>query len=68
MKKSLLTEIFFFFFNLYQDSLLVAMTLKAIGIVIVIFFFPKVSDSETQPIKQVELSRSGQVEVGAKHS
>lgn len=40
MKKSLLTEIYIFFY-LYQDSLLVAMTLKAIGIVIVIFFFPQ---------------------------
>ena len=70
MKKSLLTDIFFFFFFfLYQDSLLVAMALQAIGIVIVIFFSPpKAPDSETQPIKQVKLSRSGQVRVGAKHS
>ena len=44
------------------------MTLKAIGIVIVIFFFPKASDSETQTIIQVKLSRSGQVRVRAKHS
>ena len=33
-----------------------------------VLFSPKASDSETQPIKQAKLSRSGQVRVGTKQS
>ena len=60
-----MTEIFFY---LYQDSFGSYGPASNRYCHSDFFFFPKAPDSETQPIKQVNLSRSGQVRVGAKHS